>query len=157
MDFWRHQQTWMELLTGRRSCRKWHRFRDEELLSAVSQCIEAAATAPSSCDRKAISTIFMQDSPLVDSLVGGVGFLRAAPYIDAFVADMTAYGDRPEAAFMPYLDGGAAVMNFLTMAAVLGLGCCWVNPSGAHDFFAPQRLISVVGVGYPAESWPSHG
>lgn len=97
-----------------------------KLLDDISYC-------PSSCNRKAIFTLVINDKDLKNLLggvlVGGVGWIHRASHIILVFADDAAYVAGDEINFMPYIDAGIIINQLYLSATDLKLKCCYVNPN----------------------------
>jgi nitroreductase len=81
-------------------------------------------------------------------------FLAEAPVAIAVVID-------PSSSNHPVEDGAAATQNMLLAAHAIGLGSCWIGSygsgyeDGARRILGipdDKRLLSLISLGYPAES-----
>lgn len=121
----------MTLFKSRRSQRV---FNSEPITDEEIKYIEdAMTTSPSSCGRGAVSMEVVSDRQdkeiLSGLLVGGVGWVNRADKIILLWADMLAYKNPAEVAFMPYLDAGVYIMAGYLASEALNIGCCYVNPN----------------------------
>lgn len=125
----------------------------------VSNLMELSLLAPSSCDRRAISltaTSSRDDLDLLGGLlVGGVGWIHRSPTVLLIWANPSAYGDRPEREYMPYLDAGVVVQNLYLISESLGLKGCFVNPQVRErnvghfrDVFGLEIFCGAFAVGF---------
>lgn len=130
-----HQDRKKEVLLGLMRERHSHRVFaegkvDEETVSLLR---ETVLLCPSSCDRKAIRLVRINDRDskalLGGVLVGGVGWIHRAPEIFLLMADRDAYLAQGEIQFMPYLDAGVVVQQLYLCATALDLACAFCNPS----------------------------
>jgi nitroreductase len=152
----RKKKTLLEIMEARHSDR---RFADtvveqekiDQLLAVIDKC-------PSSCDRKAVGVMVIDDrdrkSLLGGILVGGVGWIQRASHILLIQADPIAYKAGNEIEFMPYLDGGVVAQQLYLMATALGLACCFVNPNVReinqehyHKVFGDKMLVGAFAIG----------
>lgn len=119
------------IFAGRNSSRV---FSGEEVTDdELEYILSLVDTSPSSCDRKAVGWVIIDDRQdkeiLSGLLVGGVGWIHRADKIVLLLADMVAYGSPAERDFMPYLDAGVLIQSFYLASEVLGVKCCYVNPN----------------------------
>jgi nitroreductase len=118
------------LAESRHSCRV---FKSDPVPSeSISRLASLLNLAPSSCNRKAVSSTLYSSpliSPLESLLVGGRAWLGNAPNCLLIFADPLAYKAPGELSFMPYLDSGFYAMNALYALHSLNLGACFINPN----------------------------
>ena len=145
----------LEAIKERRSVRKYEpRAVPEEKLTQV---LEAGRWAPSAGNSQPWKFIVVRDEKVKSELarvaVWG-SFLAQAPVAIAVVID-------PQASNHPVEDGAAATQNMLLAAHALGLGTCWIGSYGSgYEESAKEvlgipgdkRLLSLISLGYPAES-----
>jgi nitroreductase len=145
----------LEVIRTRRSIRRYTAGPIPE--ADISRILEAGRWAPSA-DNSQPWTFIVLRSPemrrkLADTLPWG-GFLSQAALGVAVVVDETVSSHAVE-------DGGAATQNMLLEAHSLGLGACWIGTCGsAYEASAKKilrvpagkRLLSVIAIGYPAET-----
>jgi nitroreductase len=105
--------------------------------------LKALASAPSSCDRRALSFRVVDGRDLKallgGLLVGGVGWVHRAPLVVLLHADPAAYRAGDEIGWMPYLDAGVGVGMAYLAAGAAGLSCCYINPNireANREFFS---------------------
>lgn len=142
-----------ELLTERHSERA---FADIPVTHPmINEVTKALYTAPSSCDRRALSMCVVDDRDglalLGGLLVGGVGWLHRAPAAVLLFADMTAYKAGSEVLYMPFLDAGVVVGHMYLAAQAAGLRGCYINPNireGNRDFFNERFASGRTGALY---------
>lgn len=154
----RKREVLAELLDERHSER---RFADTPLDGpALHDLTRAVTTAPSSCDRRAVNCLVVDDRDtkalLGGLLVGGVGWVHRAPTVLMLFADPAAYKAPGEAEVMPYLDAGAIVGQLGLAAAGLGLVGCFINPNVRKDHkplfeavFGHRIYCGAYAVGHP--------
>jgi nitroreductase len=145
----------LETIRDRRSIRRYHKkdVPDEKLM----QVLEAGRWAPSAHNSQCRKFIVVKDQGTRRELarIAPYGaFLTEAPVAIAVVID-------PLVSSHPVEDGAAATQNMLLAAHALGLGSCWIGAygSGYEDRARrilgipdDKRLLSLVSLGYPAES-----
>lgn len=150
-----------EAIKNRRSIRKW---QDKKVPKRViEKLVEAAAWAPSSCNRQAVKILVVAESEskkfLGKSIAGAVGFAEKAPLVLVVMADVRVYslpGERHTA----FLDCAAAIQNILLKAHELRLGACWINwilsrkneKIAFEKFNIPVYFLptSIIALGFPA-------
>jgi nitroreductase len=129
----------------------------------VLELLSAATTAPSSCDRRAVSITVIterQDREILGGLlVGGVGWVHRAPTILLLHADAVAYKAPGELPYMPYLDAGVQVQALYLAATAAELACCFVNPAirPRHKAFFAELFGADVFCGAMALGRPLKG
>lgn len=144
-----------QAIRGRRSIRKFQsRDVPEEKLMEI---LEAGRWAPSASNFQPWRFIVVRDKGIRGALarVSSYGkFMTQSPVVIAVTVD-------PASSNHPVEDGAAATQNMLLAAHALGLGTCWI---GSFDSVweeqakevlgipAGKRLLSLVALGYPAES-----
>lgn len=145
----------LEAIKTRRSIRKYEkRPVPEELLEKI---LEAGRWAPSASNAQPWNFIVLRDEGIRKDVarVSTYGkFLAEAPLGIAVVVD-------PQASTHPVEDGAIATQNMLLAAHALGLGTCWIG-SYESDYEEKvkkilgipenKRLLSLISVGFPAES-----
>jgi len=145
----------LEAIKTRRSIRKYEkRPVPEELLEKI---LEAGRWAPSASNAQPWNFIVLRDEGVRREVarVSTYGkFLAEAPLGIAVVVD-------PQASTHPVEDGAIATQNMLLAAHALGLGTCWIG-SYESDYEEKvkkilgipenKRLLSLISVGFPAES-----
>lgn len=119
------------LLTNRRSQRT---FTREEIPSDIlTDILESATYAPSSCNRHGIELLPIREQDkkelLSGLLVGGVGWIHRADTIVLLMANPDAYKSPYEKDFMHYCDAGFTAMNIWLKAESLNVGAAYVNPN----------------------------
>lgn len=152
-----------ELLAERHSERRYaERPVTPEELDLV---LQAAGSAPSSCDRRGVGTVVVrgrdEKALLGGLLVGGVGWIHRAPVVILMMADPPAYKAGGEIGWMPYLDAGCMVGPMYLAASASGLRCCFVNPNvrerdRAHfaAVFGAGLFCGALAVGWPRGADP---
>jgi len=145
----------LEAIRDRRSIRRYHRkdVPDEKLM----QVLEAGRWAPSAHNSQPRKFIVVKNEKVRRELaqIATYGsFLAEAPVAIAVVID-------PSSSNHPVEDGAAATQNMLLAAHAIGLGSCWIGAygSGYEDrarqilgVSGDKRLLSLISLGYPAES-----
>ena len=145
----------LEAIRTRRSIRKYGKKPVPEEL--VEKILEAGRWAPSANNAQPWNFIVVRDEKTRREVarVATYGkFLAEAPIGIAVVID-------PEASTHPVEDGAIATQNMLLAAHALGLGACWIGSYGSAyeervkeilGIPAGKRLLSIISVGYPAET-----
>lgn len=145
----------IEALKTRRSVRK---FEEKGLpREALEEMVDCARLAPTARNIQPCRFVVVTDRAKLERLgkIADHGrFLRDAAACIAVFSEETKY----------YLeDGSAATQNILLAAHALGIASCWV--AGDKKAYAPEvmktlgasgnfRLVSLVALGYSAESAP---
>lgn len=125
----------------------------------INQILASKQWCPSSCNRQAVSVGVVDDRDkkalLGGLLVGGVGWIHRAPTVLLLFADPVAYKAGDEINYMPYLDMGVVVQQFLLMATALGLKTAFSNPNirdinkeHFHKVFGDGIFGGAIAVGY---------
>ena len=145
----------LQAIKERRSIRKY----SEEPISEdqLNQILEAGRWAPSRGNGQPWKFIVLDDGDIRKELAEVIPtgkFLAQAPQGTAVVVD-------PEISKHPEQEGAAAIQNMLLTAHALGLGACWISVHGTDCEQKAKRillvpeddwLVSVVSIGYPAET-----
>ena len=145
----------VEAMKTRRSIRK-YKVEDvpEDVVTTILDC---GRWAPSAGNRQPWRFIIVRDSVVRKRLATAFptgSFVADVPVAIAVVID-------PAGSTHPVEDGAAATQNILLAAHALGLGSCWVGTYnsanegiGKEILGAPaeHRLLSIIAIGYPAES-----
>lgn len=129
----------------------------------VEELCDLSLLCPSSCDRKAVSTIVVterdQKALLGGLLVGGVGWVHRAPVVILLMADPVAYKAGDEVNFMPFLDAGTIVQQLSLAATSMGLSGCFINPNirehnkeHFHKVFGNGLFCGAYALGYPYQN-----
>ena len=149
----------LEAIKTRRSIRKYEPKAVSE--EKVTQILDAGRWAPSAGNSQPWKFIVVSDEKVRNELARVAtygGFLAQAAVAIAVVID-------PRASNHPVEDGAAATQNMLLAAHALDLGTCWIGSYGSgYEEMAKEvlgipgdkRLLSLISLGYPAES-PTKG
>lgn len=157
----------LSVLQKRRSIR---RFQEKDVEpEKIDALIEAALRSPSSMGRNPWEFIVVTDKIVLERLSRakehGSSFMKRAPLGIVVCAD-------PATSDVWIEDASIASIILHLTAVSLGLGSCWIqirermhdSTKTAEAFVAdvmnlPQnlRVLSMVGIGYPAEEKPGHG
>lgn len=143
----------IEVLKTRRSVRKYEaRAVPRELLSQIVDCARLAATARNDQPWEFVVVTSEEARAHLASLTDyGKHIATAGACVVVFCRDTKYFVE----------DGSAATQNLLLAAHALGLGTCWI--AGDKKAYAKPvaeylgvpdgyRLVSLVAVGFPAES-----
>lgn len=145
----------LEAIRTRRSIRKYERRPVPE--ESVRKILEAGRWAPSASNAQPWNFIVLRDEGVRREVARAATygkFLAEAPLGIAVVID-------PAASTDPVEDGAIATQNMILAAHALGLGTCWIGSYGSayeervkEILRIPEgkRLLSIVSVGFPAES-----
>ncbi len=145
----------LDVIRTRRSIRRYTAGLVSE--EDINRILEAGRWAPSADNSQPWTFVVLRSLEMRKKLAGTLpwgGFLSQAALGFAVVIDETASSHAAE-------DGAAATENMLLEAHSLGLGACWIGTYGsAHEASAKKvlkvpedkRLLSVIAVGYPAET-----
>ena len=148
----------LEAIRTRRSIRKYERRPVPE--ESVRKILEAGRWAPSASNAQPWNFIVLRDEGVRNEVAQAAPygkFLAEAPLGIAVVID-------PAASTHPVEDGAIATQNMILAAHALGLGTCWIGSYGsAHEERVKEilgipkgkRLLSIISVGFPAESQKS--
>lgn len=145
----------LELIKTRKSIR---RYKKEPMPDdLVEQILEAGRWAPSANNAQPWEFVILKDEKLRTEIANATiygRFLADAPLGIAVVID-------PKASTHPVEDGAITTESMLLAAHGLGLGACWIGSygSGYEDkvkelLGVPEdkRLLSLISIGFPAES-----
>lgn len=145
----------LQVIKERRSIRK---YSDEPISKEqLYQILEAGRWTPSRGNSQPWKFIILNDAKIRKELAEVIltgKFIAQATQGIAVVID-------PKVSKHPEQEGAAATQNLLLAAQALGLGSCWISVRGtdwaetaAKVLGIPDEewLISVVSIGYPAET-----
>lgn len=116
----------------------------------LKKILQAATTAPNSCNRHGIGLKVITDRRekelLSGILIGGVGWIHRADAIVLFLADPEAYKSPNERDFMHYCDVGFTAMAMWLTAEAHNVGAAYINPNVHYKAileanFAPGRVF----------------
>ena len=145
----------LETIRTRRSIRNYERRPVPE--ESVRKILEAGRWAPSASNSQPWNFIVLRDEGVRREVARATTygkFLADAPLGIAVVTD-------PAASTHPVEDGAIATQNMILAAHALGLGTCWIGSYGSTyeervkeilDIPKDKRLLSILSVGFPAES-----
>ena len=155
-----------ELIEKRRSIR---RFTDQPVdQERIEKLVEAALRAPSSRGLNPWQFIFVTDREMLEQLS------KAKPHGSSFLAGATlgvVVCGNPETSDVWVEDTSIASIFLHLAAESMGLGSCWIqirkrmhSDDTASEAYvsdllqipAPLRVESIIAMGFPAESKPSH-
>jgi nitroreductase len=144
-----------ELVRTRRSIRRYKKEAvPEDLLEKI---LEAGRWAPSASNSQPWKFIILRDRKIREEVAKATTygkFLADAPLGIAVVID-------PQASTHPVEDGAIATQNMLLASHALGLGACWIGAYGSvYEATVSEllripkgkRVLSILAIGYPAES-----
>ena len=145
----------LEAIKGRRSIRKYTQEPVSE--EQVTQILEAGRWAPSRGNSQPWKFIVLKDAQMRIDLAEVIptGKFLAEAYIGVAVVV------NPKSSKHPEQEAAAAIQNMLLTAHALGLGACWISVHGTdceqkakQSLLIPEEelLVSVVSIGYPAET-----
>jgi nitroreductase len=145
----------LEAIRTRRSIRNYERRPVPE--ESVGKILEAGRWAPSASNSQPWNFIVLRDEGVRREVARATTygkFLADAPLGIAVVTD-------PAASTHPVEDGAIATQNMILAAHALGLGTCWIGSYGSTyeervkeilGIPKGKRLLSIISVGFPAES-----
>lgn len=156
----------LSLIENRRSIRE---FQDKAVeAETVATMVDALLRAPTSRGNNSWEFVVVTDRDRLDKLSRakphGAGFLKNAPL------GIVVCGD-PQISDVWIENSSIASIYIHLAAASLGLGSCWIQiRERAHDdslsaeayiagvlnLPAHLRVLSIIAIGYPAESKPPH-
>jgi len=135
----------------------------------IYKAIEAAAQAPSACNRQAFRFIVATEPQWVSRIAecpgGAAGFAQQLPAIIVVVGDLSAYPFERDRHLI-YIDASLANMQLMLAAETLGLSTCpinWPDVDSAEKRIrellklpAHERVIMLMAIGYgdPASGVP---
>lgn len=153
-------QDFLELCRQRRSVR-WFEQRavPPEL---VTRALEAAAQAPSACNRQPFLFRYF-DRPddaqrIAGIAMGTTGYARNIPALVVLLGDLGCYPEERDR-HVPYIDASLAAMQFMLALETLGLASCpinWPDIEGRErqmdrELELPPHLrpVMLIAIGYP--------
>lgn len=141
----------LELSHRRRSVR-WY---TDDLVprELVDQAIEAAAQAPSACNRQPFAFKVFDDPALVETIAnvpgGATGFAHGITGIIVVVGDLSAFSSERDRHLI-YIDSSLASMAFMLAAETLGFSTCPLNwPDVPEKERQLQRIMKMEGFERP--------
>ena len=146
-----------EAIKGRRSIRKYK--KDPVPEDFITRILDAGRWAPSASNRQPWSFIVLKDIDIKKRVAEATTygrFLADAPLGVVVVID-------PEVSHRSggVEDGAIATQNMLLIAHALGLGTCWIGSYNSTyeervkeilEIPKNRRVLSIISLGYPAES-----
>ena len=146
-----------EAIKGRRSVRKYK--KDPVPEDFIARILDAGRWAPSASNRQPWSFIVLKDINMKKRVAEATTygrFLAEAPLGIVVIID-------PEVSHRSggVEDGAIATQNMLLAAHALGLGTCWIGCYNSTyeervkeilEIPKNRRVLSIISVGYPAES-----
>jgi len=150
----------LHTLYRRRRSVRWY-MEKQVPAELIAQAIEAAAQAPSACNRQPFRFITTTDpkqaSRIAECAGGTAGFSQQLPAIIVVVGDLSAYPLERDRHLI-YIDAALASMQLMLAAETLGLSTCPINwPDVAlaeqriRDLLAlpaHERVIMLIAIGY---------
>ncbi len=147
------------LFVRRRSVR-WYLQKPVQV-ELIVKAIEAAAQAPSACNRQAFRFIVATEPQWVSRIAecpgGAAGFAQQLPAIIVVVGDLSAYPFERDRHLI-YIDASLANMQLMLAAETLGLSTCpinWPDIDSAEQRIrellklpAHERVIMLIAIGY---------
>lgn len=135
----------------------------------IQQAINAAALAPSACNRQPYRFIVADDPELATEVAecagGTTGFAQQLPAIIVVVGDLSAYPKERDRHLI-YIDASLASMQLMLAAETLGLSTCPINwpdvdwserkLQGILGLPEYERIVMLISIGYgdPASGIP---
>ena len=150
----------LQKLFRRRRSVRW--FLQESVpIELIYKAIDAAAQAPSACNRQPFRYIVVTKpewvSQIADCPGGAAGFSQQLPAIIVVVGDLSAYPFERDRHLI-YIDASLANMQLMLAAETLGLATCpinWPDMKIAEDRIgkliklpAHERVVMLMGIGY---------
>ncbi len=137
----------------------------------IERCLEAAAYAPTACDKRGVRIIITEGKvkdELADEALGIAPvkntWAKGAPVIAVFAVDkdMITHRIAPAISKVKYdfIDVGIAGQHFALQATELGLGTCWIGwfkvkkAAGLLGLPSNWKIEAMMAVGFPARQPP---
>ena len=150
----------LEKLFRRRRSVRWF-LQKPVPIELIHKAIDAAAQAPSACNRQPFRYIVVTKpewvSQIADCPGGAAGFSQQLPAIIVVVGDLSAYPFERDRHLI-YIDASLANMQLMLAAETLGLATCpinWPDMKIAEDRIgkliklpAHERVVMLMGIGY---------
>ncbi|MEJ2602769.1 MAG: nitroreductase family protein [Gammaproteobacteria bacterium] len=147
------------LFLRRRSVR-WY-LSDPVPIELIRKAVDAAALAPSACNRQPFRFIITTDPDQAHAIAacagGTVGFAQQLPALIVVVGDLSAYPFERDRHLI-YIDSALASMQLMLAAETLGLATCpinWPDVEPAErkiqqilEFEPHERVIMLIAIGY---------
>lgn len=147
------------LFKRRRSVR-WYQNKPVEM-AAIRQAVNAAALAPSACNRQPFNFYVINDSDKASDIakcaMGTAGFADNLPCLIAVVGNLNAYPAERDRHII-YIDGALASMQLMLALETLGISTCAINWPDIEpresalakklDLKYHERTIMLLAVGY---------
>jgi nitroreductase len=135
----------LDLFAQRRSVR-WYR-KNPVPQEFIQQVINAAALAPSACNRQPYRFVVANEPELARRIAecagGTVGFAHQIPAIIVVIGDLSAFPKERDRHLI-YLDAAFASMQLMLAAQVLGLATCPINWPDVDS--ADKKLNKILGL-----------
>lgn len=127
----------------------------------IQQAINAAALAPSACNRQPYRFIVAEDSVRVSDIAncagGTAGWAHQIPAILVVVGDLSAYPKERDRHLI-YVDAALATMQLMLAAETLGLSTCSINWPDVDSsekrlrrilpLFDYERVVMLISIGF---------
>jgi len=150
----------LQRLYKRRRSVRWY-LEKSVPVELIHQAIEAAAQAPSACNRQPFRFIVSTEpewvSQIADCPGGAAGFSQQLPAIIVVVGDLSTYPFERDRHLI-YIDASLANMQLMLAAETLGLATCpinWPDMEVAEkriakliDLPAHERVVMLMAIGY---------
>ena len=147
------------LFLRRRSVR-WYK-RQPVPSDLIQQAINAAAQAPSACNRQPFRFLVANDpvraAQIAECAGGTAGFASQLPAIIVVVGDLSAYPEERDRHLI-YIDTSLAAMQLMLAAETLGLSTCpinWPDVDSSErklerilDLPGFERIVMLISIGY---------
>lgn len=128
----------------------------------IDKAIEAAAQAPSACNRQPFRFIVLDDPKLAQKVgsisMGTRGFVENFPALVVVVGDLSAYFHERDRHVI-YIDASLASMTFALALETIGLSSCMINwpdieekerlIADALGIRPYERVVMLIAFGYP--------
>jgi nitroreductase len=150
----------LQKLFRRRRSVRWY-LEKPVPVALISQAIEAAAQAPSACNRQPFRYIVATEPEWVSQIAecpgGAAGFSQQLPAIIVVVGDLSSYPFERDRHLI-YVDASLANMQLMLAAETLGLATCpinWPDMDAAEkriaklvELPAHERVVMLMAIGY---------
>ncbi|MBN1757597.1 MAG: nitroreductase family protein [Chitinispirillaceae bacterium] len=148
-------------LSVRRRAVRW--FRPERVPREIlDKGLQAAALAPSACNRQPFSYRLFDDPALIKTVatipMGTKGFADTIPVLAVIVGDLSAFQSERDRHVI-YIDASLSAMAFMYALETLGVSSCpvnWPDIAGREKKMARalglapyERIVLVMAIGYP--------
>lgn len=151
--------SFLKLNEVRRSIRYYQ--KREVSRGLIEKAVEAAAFAPSACNRQPFFLEIVDDPTVLKEVVsfppGADSFAKNIPALIFVIGDLSCYAI-PEDKHLIYIDGGLFVMNFVLALETLGISSCVIHwPEDRNrekrlreyfNFSEEMKCITTLSIGY---------